>query len=157
MRPIPLAAALPLLLAAGAAEAQSTADLDARVRALEARVAALEGAGPAAAPAPTSNAVRCKRLNVNGAGFTPATVLTVTVNGTVVGTFSANTYADLERRMRPGPNRVGLAFAAAGTTGTQADLRCLAPEERASRDMILSLQPTRDRLSAEVDVEFVPG
>jgi len=162
MRPTQFAAALTLTLATAAAPAQaqpSGGDLEARVRALEARVAELEArAGPAAAPSPASNAVRCKRLNVNGSGFTPTTVLTVTVNGTTVGTFNA--YADLERHMRPGVNRVGLSFAAPGPTGpfgTNGELRCLAPDSQSSRDTILSLQPTREHLSAEVVVEFVPG
>jgi len=163
MRPIPFAAALPFLLAAGAAAAQSTGGLEARVSALEARVAELEArAGATATPAPASaaNAVRCKRLNINGSGFTPTTVLTVTVNGETVATFDANAYGDLERYMRPGPNRVGLSFAAPGTTGpfgTNAEFRCLPPDEQTSRDTILSLQPTAQRLAAETVVEFVPG
>ena len=161
MRATRFAAALTLTLAASAAQAQpANGDLEERVRALEGRVAALEGAGPAAAPAPAVNAIRCKRLNINGSGFTPTTVLTVTVNGTAVATFNANAYGDLERHMRPGPNRVGLSFAAPGTTGpfgTSAEFRCLPPEERTSRDTILSLQPTAQHLSAETVVEFVPG
>ena len=161
MRPTRFAAALPFMLAAASAQAQpATGDLEARVRALEARVAALEGGAPAAASGRVSAAVPCKRLNINGSGFTPTTVLTVTVNGEPVATFNANAYGDLERHMRPGPNRVGLSFAAPGTTGpfgTSAEFRCLPPEERTSRDTILSLQPTAERLSAEVAVEFVPG
>ena len=163
MRSAHLAAALPLLLAATTAGAQSTGGLEARGSALEARVAELEArASAAATPAPASatNAVRCKRLNVNGSGFTPTTVLTVTVNGETVATFNANAYRDLEEQMRPGPNRVGLSFAAPGTTGpfgTNAELRCLAPDSASSRDTILRLQPTAQRLAAETVVEFVPG
>lgn len=161
MRPVQIAAAATAMLTAVSAQAQPASDLEARVRALEARVAELEArAGSAPAAGPASAAVRCKRLNINGSGFTPTTVLTVTVNGEAVATFNANAYGDLERHMRPGPNRVGLSFAAPGTTGpfgTNAEFRCLPPEEQTSRDTILSLQPTRDRLSAEVVVEFVPG
>ena len=163
MRHPQIAAASALMFAAAGAQAQSSGGLEARVSALEARVAELEArAGAAATPAPASavNAVRCKRLNINGSGFTPTTVLTVTVNGETVATFNANAYGDLERHMRQGPNRVGLSFAAPGTTGpfgTNAEFRCLPPEERTSRDTILSLQPTAQRLSAETVVEFVPG
>lgn len=161
MRPVQLAVALTLPLLATPALAQSSADLEARVRALEARVAALEGAAPvAAAAAPATNAVRCKRLNVNGSGFAPNTVLTVTVNGETVATFNANAYGDLERHMRPGANTVALSFNAPGGTGpfgTNGELRCLSPSEQSSRDTILRLQPTAQRLAAETVVEFVPG
>jgi hypothetical protein len=160
MRPAYFAAAFTAMLAAETAHAQSSGDLEARVRALEERVAALEGAAPAGAPAPATNVVRCKRLNVNGSGFAATTVLTVTVNGETVSTFNANAYGDLERYMRPGVNRVVLSFNAPGGTGpfgTNGELRCLAPDEQSSRDTILRLQPTRDRLSAEVAVEYVRG
>ena len=163
MRHPQIAAASALMFAAAGAQAQSSGGLEARVSALEARVAELEaraGAVTTPAPASTVNAVRCKRLNVNGSGFAPTTALTVTVNGETVATFNANAYGDLERHMRPGANRVGLSFAAPGTTGpfgTNAELRCLAPDSASSRDTILRLQPTRERLSAETVVEFVPG
>jgi hypothetical protein len=153
-----LAAVTALGLAAPPLQAQSTADLEARVRALEERVAALEGSAQAATPA--TDAVRCKRLNVNGSGFTPTTTLTVTINGETVATFDANAYGDLEQHMRPGANRVALTFNAPGTTGpfgTNGELRCLAPDEQSSRDTVLRLQPTRERLSAETVVEFAPG
>lgn len=105
-----------------------------------------------------ANAVSCSRLNVNG---TKPGELTVSVNGTTVGTFygEAGVYQDLERRMQPGINRVRLSFAApgeAGPFGTSAELRCLAPGVASSRDTILSLQPTAKRLSAETDVNYVP-
>jgi hypothetical protein len=157
MRPAHFAAAVTAMLVAAPAGAQSTGDLEARVRALEERVAALEGAS--ATPGAAANAIRCTRLNVNGSGFTAGALLTVTVNGTTVGTFNDNTYQDLERFMRPGVNRVGLAFAepgAGGPFGISAELRCLATGSASSRDTILSLKPTADHLSAEIAVEYVP-
>ena len=104
------------------------------------------------------NAVSCSRLNVNG---TKPGELTVSVNGTTVGTFygEAGVYHDLEPRMRPGINRVRLSFAAPGEPGpfgTSAELRCLAPGVESSRDTILRLQPTAKRLSAEAEVNYVP-
>ena len=104
------------------------------------------------------NAVSCSRLNVNG---TKPGELTVSVNGTTVGTFygEAGVYQDLEPRMRPGINRVRLSFAAPGEPGpfgTSAELRCLAPGVESSRDTILRLQPTAKRLSAEAEVNYVP-
>ncbi len=112
-----------------------------------------------AAKAPEANAVSCARLNVNGR--LPGEGLTVSVNGTTVGTFNgeAGVYQDLETRMRPGPNRIGLTFAAPGKMGpfgTEAELRCLPPGVQSSRDTILRLQPTAKRLSAEADVNYVP-
>ena len=112
----------------------------------------------AQATEPETNAVSCSRLNVNG---TKPGELTVSVDGTTVGTFhgDAGVYQDLERRMRPGINRARLSFAAPGQPGpfgTSAELRCLAPGVDSSRDTILSLQPNAKRLSAEIDVNYVP-
>ena len=105
-----------------------------------------------------TNAISCSRLNVNGR---KPGELTVSVNGTNVGTFhgEAGVHQDLEPRMRPGINRVRLSFAAPGEPGpfgTSAELRCLPPGVASSRDTILSLQPTANRLSAETDVNYVP-
>jgi hypothetical protein len=105
-----------------------------------------------------TTAVSCSRLNVNG---TKPGELTVSVNGTTVGTFygEAGVYQDLEPRMQPGINRVRLTFAAPGEPGpfgTSAELRCLAPGVASSRDTILNLQPTAKRLSAETEVNYVP-
>lgn len=105
-----------------------------------------------------TNAVSCSRLNVNG---TKPGELTVSVNGTIVGTFhgEAGVYQDLESRMRPGINRVRLSFAAPyepGLFGTSAELRCLPPGVETSRDTILQIQPTAKRLSAEIDVNYLP-
>lgn len=105
-----------------------------------------------------TNAVSCSRLNVNG---TKPGELTVSVNGTAVGTFhgEAGVHQNLEPRMRPGINRIRLSFAAPGEPGpfgTSAELRCLAPGVESSRDTILSLQPTAKRLSAETEVNYVP-
>ena len=113
------------------------------------------GAVAPAAAGPETRAVSCNRLNVNA---TSPGELTVSVNGIVVGTHygDAGVYQDLEPRMRPGLNRVRLSFAAPSDARTRADLRCLPPGVRASRDTILSLQPTAKRLSAETDVNHVP-
>jgi hypothetical protein len=117
---------------------------------------------PLSAQAPATqaerNAVSCSRLNVNG---TKPGELTVSVNGTTVGTFygEAGVYQDLEARMRPGINRIRLSFAAPGEPGpfgTSAELRCLAPGVASSRDTIVRLQPTAKRLAVETEVNYVP-
>ena len=105
-----------------------------------------------------TDAVSCTKLNVNGR---KPGELTVSVNGSTVGTFhgEAGVYQDLGPRMRPGINRVRLSFAAPGEPGpfgTEAELRCLPPGVESSRDTILRLQPTAKRLSAETDVNYVP-
>ena len=115
-------------------------------------------AAPALAGQAESSAVSCSRLNVNG---TKPGELTVSVNGTTVGTFygTDGVYQDLERRMQPGVNRVRLSFAEPGEPGpfgTSAELRCLAPGVESSRDTILTLKPSPKRLSAEIDVNYVP-
>ena len=115
-------------------------------------LSAQPGAVAPAAAGPETRAVSCSRLNVNA---TSPGELTVSVNGIVVGTHygDAGVYQDLEPRMRPGLNRVRLSFAA---PGGEAELRCLPPGVETSRDVILRLQPTAKRLSAETDVNHVP-
>jgi hypothetical protein len=113
---------------------------------------------PAQAIQSQVSAVSCARLNVNG---TKPGELTVSVNGATVGVYSGDegVYQDLERRMQPGINRVRLSFASPGDTGlfgTSAELRCLAPGVESSRDTILTLKPTAQKLSAEIDVNYVP-
>ena len=139
--------------------APSSSSVEARLRALEARVAALEGRGAeSSAPAGAAAAVMCRRLSVSGSAIVAGSTLTVTVNGTVVGTFDGNASGDLENQMQPGLNVVRLSFAAAGTSGpfgTQADLRCLPPGTSNSRSGILRLQPSPGRLSAEARVNLV--
>ena len=113
---------------------------------------------PAQVPQSETSAVSCSKLNVNGR---KPGELTVSVNGTTVGTFYGDegVYQKLETRMRPGLNRVRLSFATPGEpgrSGTEAELRCLPPGVESSRDTILRLQPTAERLSAETDVNYVP-
>jgi hypothetical protein len=113
---------------------------------------------PAHSAQSQSSAISCARLNVNG---TKPGELTVSVNGATVGVYSGDegVYQDLERRMQPGVNRVRLSFAGPGDTGlfgTSAELRCLAPGVESSRDTILTLKPTAKKLSAEIDVNYVP-
>ena len=112
------------------------------------------GAVAPAVAGPETRAVSCSALNVNA---TLPDELTVSVNGIVVGTHygDAGVYQDLEPRMRPGVNRVRLSFAAP-SKGAEAELRCLPPGVETSRDVILRLQPTAKRLSAETDVNHVP-
>jgi hypothetical protein len=150
-------AALAFLLALppGLALAQpgSAADLAARVRALEARVAALEGR---AAPAPASGPA-CRKIYVNAAAIPDGVTLTVTVNGTIVGTSNKFARADLEGFMRPGANRIGLAFSAPGGATTGASLHCLPPLPATLRATILELHPTAGQLTAEVGVMLSGG
>jgi hypothetical protein len=121
-----------------------------------------------AAPQPVSRAnaatsatsgIPCRKLSVNGSNIVPGSTLTVTVNGTPVARHDQHASGELGQHMEPGLNRVGLSFAAPGEMGpfgTQAELRCLSPDEESSRDEILRLQPTAKRLSAEVQVNYVP-
>ena len=104
-------------------------------------------------------AVSCRKLSVNGSNIVAGSTLTVTVDGEPVARHDEYASGELGKYMKPGPNRVGLSFAAPGEMGpfgTQAELRCLAPGEDSSRDEILRLQPTAKRLSAEVLVNYVP-
>jgi len=128
------------------------------VPALSALAAATGLAAPAHSAQAGSSAISCTRLNVNATK--PGDGLTVSVNGATVGSYSgsAGVYQDLERRMQPGDNRVGLTFAAPGEPGpfgTSAELRCLPPGSASSRDTILQIQPTAKKLSAEIEVNLV--
>lgn len=113
---------------------------------------------PAHSDQAAPSAISCSRLNVNG---TKPGDLTVSVNGATVGKYygTDGVYQDLEKRMAPGLNNVRLTFAGPGDPGlfgTSAELRCLAPGVDSSRDTILTLKPTPERLSAEIDVNLVP-
>jgi hypothetical protein len=140
---------------AGTANAQPTLrDLDTRLQAVEARLQALEsGAQDRAIPAVAG--IPCKRLNVNGSVESDIE-LRAMVNGAVVGTFgTGGVYHDLESFMRPGPNRISLVFSAPGPM-SNAELRCLPPDQSSSRTTILTLRPTARKLSAEADVSLPP-
>jgi hypothetical protein len=108
---------------------------------------------------PQPAAVSCRKLSVNGSNIVPGSTLTVTVNGAAVGSHDQSASGELGPHMKPGLNRVGLSFAAPGEMGpfgTNAELRCLPPNVASSRTDILRLQPTAKRLSAEVEVNYVP-
>ena len=133
--------------------------LEARVQALEARMAAIEArsAPQAGTAAPAATGPACRRLNVNGSRIPPGGTLSVAVNGTVVGTWDEAAYGDLEPFMRPGPNNIALAFAAAPAGNTaDAELRCLPPGVASSRTVVLRLRPAPGRLRAET-VVVLPG
>lgn len=126
---------------------------------LAAQTTAQSPATPGAAQ-PAASAVACRKLSVNGSNIVAGSTLTVTVNGAPVARYDISASGELGRHMKPGVNLVGLSFAAPGEMGpfgTQAELRCLPPNEESSRDNILRLQPTAKRLSAEVQVNFIPG
>ena len=135
---------------------QPPGSLEARVQALEARVAAIEARAAEAPAAPTAAAATgpaCRRLNVNGSRIPPGGTLSVAVNGTVVATYDEAAYGDLEPFMRPGPNTISLAFAAAPAGNTaDAELRCLPPGVASSRTTVLRLRPAPGRLKAETVV-----
>ncbi len=149
-----LAAGLAFPPVAALAQPPAPGSLDARLRALEARVAALEGrAAPAAGIAAAATGPACRRLNVNGSRIPPGGALTVSVNGTIVATYDNSAYGDLEPFMRPGPNTIVLAFAAAPAGNTaDAELRCLPPGVASSRTVVLRLRPAPGRLRAETMV-----
>ena len=138
---------------AGSAGAQPTLkEIDARLQSVEARLKALEG-GAQVRAAPATAGIPCKRLNVNGSVEADNELRTM-VNGAVVGTFgTGGVYHDLESFMRPGPNRIALVFSAPGAM-SNAELRCLPPDQRTSRTNIITLRPTAKKLSAEADVSL---
>jgi len=140
----------------GAAHAQpTTAELAAQLRALDARVTALEN-NAAATRSPAASAhsgVPCTRLNANGRAD-PGALLEVRVNDALVGTHDEGIYQDLESFMRPGSNIVRLTFSSPGQ-GVNAELRCLPPGQTSSRATILTLRPSAKRLSAQTEVNLV--
>ena len=139
------------------AQAPAAGSLEARVQALEARLGAIEGRLPPAANAAPAAGPACRRLNVNGSRIPPGGTLSVAVNGTVVARYDEAAYGDLEPFMRPGPNTIALAFAAAPAGNTaDAELRCLPPGAASSRTVVLRLRPAPGRLRAET-VVVLPG
>jgi hypothetical protein len=159
-RPALASFAFLLALTSGPAPAQpgSAAGLEARLRALEARVAALEGRAATAAGAPASaSGPACRKIYVNAAAIPDEVTLTVTINGTVIGTYNKAAHSDLEGFMRPGANNIGLAFSAPGTATTGASLNCLPPLPATLRSVILELHPTAGALRAETAVVLSGG
>jgi hypothetical protein len=163
IRPILLRTALAGLIAVplAAAAAQpggfgSAAQMEARLRALETRVAALENrAAPAAPAAGTAMAgPTCSGLAVVGAQIPTGATLTVTVNGAVVATFDQTADGHIESFMRPGANTIGIVFSAAGGPGAEAELRCQPPQPNTPRTVILRLKPTPQHLSAQAQVNL---
>src|SRR3954471_10140505 len=145
--------ALLLALPTGIALAQpgSAAGVEAGVRALEGRGAALEGrAAPTAAASASGPA--CRKIYVNAAAIPDGVTLTVTINGAVIGTYNKAAHSDLEGFMRPGANNIGLAFSAPGSATTGASLNCLPPLPATLRSIILELHPTAGQLRAETVV-----
>jgi hypothetical protein len=144
-------------LAAAAAQPGSAAQMEARLRALETRVAALENRAGSAAPAGGTAGAgpTCARLAVVAGQIPPEATLTITVNGAVVATFDKTANGEIAPFMRPGANTIGLAFAAPGGPGTEAELRCLPAGEN-SRTVILRLKPTPQHLSTQAQVNL-PG
>ena len=140
---------------AAAVSAQPTlTEIDTRLRAVEARLKALEG-GAQSQAAPVIAGIPCKRLNVNGSVESGLELRTL-VNGAVVGTFGeGGVYHDLESFMRPGPNRITLVFSGPGPM-SNAELRCLPPDQTSSRTNILTHRPTAKKLSSETDVSLTP-
>jgi hypothetical protein len=146
------------LTAAAAQPGGSAAQTEARLRALETRVAALENRAGSAAPMAGATAgagATCSRLAVVAGLIPPGGTLTVTVNGAPVATFDNNANGEIAPFMRPGPNTIGLAFAAPGGTGTEAELRCMPPGE-GTRTVILRLKPTPQHLSTQAQVNLAP-
>jgi hypothetical protein len=153
VRPILAAFALAAAFPAAPLPAQPSAALEARLRAIEARLAALEGRSAAPARPAAAAGPACRRLNVNGSRIPPGGALSVAVNGNVVATYDEAAYGDLEPFMRPGPNTISLAFAAAPAGNTaDAELRCLPPGVDSSRTVVLRLRPAPGRLRAETVV-----
>lgn len=112
-------------------------------------------AAPAAASAATAApGIPCSRLNADGRASGSA-VLTVNVNGQDVGTFDGGVSSNLEDFMTPGPNTVRLTFSAADGL-VNAELRCLRPGESSSRNRILTLRPSVNRLTAQTQVNYQP-
>ncbi|MDP3677051.1 MAG: hypothetical protein Q8R44_18435 [Novosphingobium sp.] len=109
------------------------------------------------APGATTAAagVQCTRLNANGRA-SPEAVLTVNVNGQDVGTFDGGVYSNLEDFMAPGPNTIKLTFSGPGDRMVNGELRCLRPGQASSRNRILTLTPTANRLTAQAQVNYVP-
>jgi hypothetical protein len=112
------------------------------------------GAQTAPSATPAATGIQCTRLNANGTA-SPAAVLTVNVNGQDVGTFDSGIYSDLEEFMTPGPNTIKLTFSGPGDRMVNGELRCLRPGQTSSRNRILTLMPTANRLTAQTQVVLV--
>ena len=104
---------------------------------------------------PVAAGIQCTKLNANGRASVEA-LLTVNVNDQDVGSFDGGVYSNLETFMTPGPNTIRLTFSGPGDRMVNAELRCLRPDQTTSRNTILTLTPTANRLTAQTRVNYQP-
>jgi hypothetical protein len=132
--------------------------MDARLRDLEARVAALEGRGnpSTAAAAPATAGVPCQSVSVLAVWATPEAPLTVTVNGAAVGVYDGSISVDLDNFLRPGGNTVGFSYPASPGGSAEAALKC-RPPGASNSSTILSMRPAAGRLQAQATVNYTGG
>ena len=146
----------PLPAQAQSAEARLR-NLEATVRDLAARVAALEGGRTGAAPAPpASGGLPCEEVSVLAVWATPQAPLTVTVNGAQFGVYDGSISVTLDSFLRPGPNTIGFSYPAPPGSSAEAALKC-QPPGASNSTTILSLRPAAGRLQAQATVNFVRG
>ena len=148
--------ALALAAGSGLASAQPPgSSVEVRLRALEARMSALEGrTGPPVAPA-ANQGVPCRQVELTGSWIPSDAPLTAMVNGTTIGTYDGNAVrTGLHGFMRPGPNTVRLSFEAPGSPQTEVELRCLPPGGNDWAE-ILRLRPHGGRRTAESQITIV--
>jgi len=150
-----LALALPfMLLADGAAAQGRPSDLDARMRALEARVEAIERrSGAGADRGPVSAGVDCEAFGV--AFRAGQTRLSIVADGRRIGSFEERGSPILTSLLRRGPNTIVFAFASPGNADTLLQAYCTPPGAD-QRVEILRFKPEPGALEAQVAVNMTP-
>jgi len=138
---------------AEAAAAPAECASDARVRDLEARLAAAEARLGAGESAQAAAAVSCRSANVVLLGMQAGSApLTITINGTRVGSYPGNLTVPLDGFLRRGVNNIGLAYGDTASATADARLTCLPPT--GPRATILMLRPTPGNLQGQAQLNF---
>jgi hypothetical protein len=98
--------------------------------------------------------VPCRAVSVLAVWATPASPLTVTVNGVNIGAYDDSIALDLEGFLKPGVNSVRFSYPSPARASTEAALKCQPPGAD-SKSTILLLKPSAAKLEAEAHVDFV--
>lgn len=110
--------------------------------------------GSSAAIAQSITGVPCQSVSVLAVWATPASPLSVSVNGMTIGSYDDSISVTLDGFLKPGLNEIRFSYPGVARNSTEAALKCQPPG--ASADMtILTLKPSAAKLQDVAYVSFV--
>ena len=109
--------------------------------------------GGAAGLAQAPTGVPCQSVSVLAVWATPASPLTVSVNGMNIGSYDDSISATLDGFLKAGVNEVRLSYPGVPRPSTEAALKC-QPPGASSDATILLLKPSEAKLQDVAYVDF---